>query len=192
MAKSYKDLSQDEKVIVDRLDEVSRGGRHTDYRPEYCKEVIANGLHLQWQWHIYILLGIDKKTFWNWREKHVEFAKACRFSEYLAQSKAADLLLEWADGSKPGNNPASIVIFLKKRFPPHYRQWKDPIKKMEEAQKLHSRGEITDEELANTVSALRTSIEAMLAPTKAEFEEKIEKLDEVLKNGSTISSTEKS
>ena len=52
------------------------GGRPTDYKPEYCKRVIAMGKRGKSPAQMASALGVARQTIDNWGEKHPKFLDA--------------------------------------------------------------------------------------------------------------------
>ncbi len=52
------------------------GGRPTDYRPEFCEQVVEYGK--AGKSHVWIAteLGVSRQTLYTWEEKHPEFLDA--------------------------------------------------------------------------------------------------------------------
>lgn len=190
MTKTFNDLSEGQKETTKRLVEIIKVGRPTKYRPEFLEEIIANGFNLGWQSDLYLLFGIHKDTFNDWKHNNQSVKEACEFREAAARSIAGGILVDWYKGTNGGKHPAILEIFLKRAFPGKYNKDLDYLGKLKEANIRHSEGEITEEQWLTTVNALTSSIECSMAPLKEELEGIIYKIKEEHKNGSTNSGTD--
>lgn len=62
------------------------GGRPTDYRDEYCEQIIELGRLGYSKVQMACELGIVKKTLFNWAEEHPEFLHALTRAEQESQA----------------------------------------------------------------------------------------------------------
>ena len=90
------------------------GGRPTDYRPEYCQQLI-NYCAMGRSYEAFAgFIGVAKQTLYTWEKKHPEFLDAKR----IARSAAQATLEGWAEklvkGDYKGN--ASVLIFMMKNM----------------------------------------------------------------------------
>lgn len=83
-----------------------KGGRPTDYRPEYCERVIQLGRDGKDKTQIAAELGISKKTLYNWIDANPEFLHAIEQSVTLHKAYWIDILQKQAMGTINGSAPA--------------------------------------------------------------------------------------
>ena len=99
-------------------------GRPTDYRPEYCADVIefgSQGKSLTW---MAATLGIAKATLQNWEKEHPEFLVAMTQARALSQQW-------WEDAGQqnmlmaPGQGTFNASVWSRSmaaRFPEDWRE----------------------------------------------------------------------
>lgn len=61
-------------------------GRPTDYKPDYCAEVIEHGKAGKSYTQIACLLDINRDTLYEWRDTYPEFSDALKRSRQYAQA----------------------------------------------------------------------------------------------------------
>lgn len=98
-------------------------GRPTDYKPEYCEQVIKLGMKGKSLEQIAGELGVRYSTLVRWREKHPEFSDAIgdayRLSQKWWEDKGQEHLIEVKDA--PKINAGLYAKIMAARFPHDYR-----------------------------------------------------------------------
>ncbi len=95
-------------------------GRPTDYRPEYCEQVIELGRDGKSVAQIAAELGVCRNTLNNWADAHPEFLTAF--------TRARDLSLAWWEGTAQSNlatsgfNASLWSRSMAARFPADYTE----------------------------------------------------------------------
>jgi hypothetical protein len=97
----------------------NKGGRPTDYRPEYCAKVIELGRLGKSKAQIAAALDVSRQTMLNWTNTHAEFLDAVKRAEELA-------LGWWEDAGQAGLtskgfNATAFIFQMKNRFREDYR-----------------------------------------------------------------------
>lgn len=97
-------------------------GRPTDYKPEYCEQVIEWGKQgKSWTW-IAAELGVIRQTLYNWKDEHPEFLDALTRARELSQQW-------WEDAGQNGMEKAGFSASvwsrsMAARFPEDWREIK--------------------------------------------------------------------
>lgn len=95
-------------------------GRPSEYKPEYCQEVIdfmSEGYSIgAFAGHI----GVARQTLYNWMDAHPEFMDAVKVAEGLSQNAWESRLIDF---SKTGEGNATALIFGLKNRARH--DWRD-------------------------------------------------------------------
>ena len=95
------------------------------YKPEYCKtavEVLSKGKSLA---AVCVACGVCRKTLYNWRDTHPEFAEALNLGVQHAQTVWEDLGEEGIRGDLKGFGGAPWIFTMKNRFREDYAEEKD-------------------------------------------------------------------
>jgi hypothetical protein len=99
-------------------------GRPTDYRPEYCEQVIEYGKRGKSVAWMAAELGVAKQTIHNWAEEHPEFLDAFNVAKLHSQRW-------WEDAGQdnmlmaPGQGTMNASIWSRSmaaRFPDDWRE----------------------------------------------------------------------
>lgn len=99
-------------------------GRPTDYRPEYCKQIIEQGKLGKSVVQMANHFDVVKQTLFDWSDKHPEFLdafrKAKQFSQEWWESVGQTHLIEVKDGEKI--NAGLYAKSMAARFPDDWRE----------------------------------------------------------------------
>jgi hypothetical protein len=99
---------------------VSDLGRPTDYRPEFCEQVIEFGREGKSYTQIAARLDVAKSTLYLWMERHPDFSDAMTRARDLAQSWFED---KGQDGLiMSGFNASLWAKQVSARFPDDYTE----------------------------------------------------------------------
>ena len=71
--------------------EANKVGRPTDYRPEFCEQVIELGRQGKSHAQIAATLGCARKTLYEWQSLYPEFSNAIMYARDLAQAWFEDI-----------------------------------------------------------------------------------------------------
>ena len=97
----------------------ARGGRPTDYRPEYCRRAIELGRQGKSRAQIAAALDQARQTLYDWERAHPEFLDAMRRAHDLA-------LAHWEDEGQRGMwagkqfNAQAYALQMRNRFQSEY------------------------------------------------------------------------
>jgi transposase len=97
-------------------------GKPTDYKPEYCQELIdymAQGYgYLAFAGKI----GVSIQTMYDWEKAHDEYLEAKERAFEANRRVWDEAATDAALGRKTGINPTIMIFNLKNRFP---KEWRD-------------------------------------------------------------------
>jgi hypothetical protein len=88
-----------------------------DYDPAICAaipEMFSDGSSITKV--CVIKLKIARSTYYEWKERHPEFAKACEIGEQISETIHEKKLQDGADGEIENYNAASRIFIMKSRF----------------------------------------------------------------------------
>lgn len=101
---------------------MSERGRPTDYRPEYCDDVIALGREGASKAEMAHALGVSRNTLDNWASANPEFLSAVKEAVSLAQGWWESEGRKAVFGKIQNFNATAFIFTMKNRFPD---DWKD-------------------------------------------------------------------
>ncbi|MFC0282414.1 hypothetical protein ACFFJB_14740 [Camelimonas abortus] len=99
-----------------------KGGRPTEYRPEYCERVIQLGREGASKAEMAHALGVSRNTLDNWAEANPEFLSAVKEAVSLAQGWWESEGRKATFGLVPGFNATAFIFNMKNRFPDDWRE----------------------------------------------------------------------
>lgn len=90
-------------------------GRPTDYRPEYCEQVVKymqDGAHvIEFAAHI----GVAKSTVYKWAEDYSEFSDALKIANTKSTAAWLKMHRDKASGAKKEGSDVLIIQMLKNK-----------------------------------------------------------------------------
>jgi hypothetical protein len=88
-------------------------GRPTDYKPEYCKQLIAWMKKPRSYESFGSVIGVARETLYLWEKKHPEFMHAKRLGRLACQASCEALLIAQSTGQIKGGSQSSLIFFMK-------------------------------------------------------------------------------
>ncbi len=99
-------------------------GRPSDYRPEYCQQLIdlytVGGDHFEFC----AMVGISDMTFYNWRDNHDEFKEAWQRGDTLARNFYNLEYRKQGLSKEKYPNSSQLFTYMRQRWPKEFS--KDP------------------------------------------------------------------
>lgn len=129
-------------------------GRPTDYRPEFCEQVVELGREGKSHAQIAAALDVARQTLHNWADAHPEFLDAITRARDLAQAWFEDKGQTGLETS--GFNASLWAKQVSARFPDDYTErQKREITGKDGGPIAIAAGELTDDQLAAIAAGRR-------------------------------------
>ncbi|KAK6020560.1 hypothetical protein OSTOST_13784, partial [Ostertagia ostertagi] len=110
------------EIVAGPMSDKPKGGRPTDYRPEYCERVIQLGREGASKAEMAFALGVSKTTLNSWAANNPEFLTAVNEAVELAQGWWEHNGKKAVFGEVPGFNATAFIFTMKNRFPDDWRE----------------------------------------------------------------------
>jgi hypothetical protein len=107
--------------------------QQSEYKPEYCAtavKVLSGGESLA---AVCAEIGISRKTLYNWRDAHEEFAEALQYGLQVAQRDWESLGRSGIQGDIKNFSASPWIFTMKNRFRDDYKDDKDDSKSPSES-----------------------------------------------------------
>lgn len=128
------------------------GGRPTDYRPEYCQQIVdfmSDGSHvIQFAAHV----GVAKSTVYKWAEDNAEFSDALKRANSVSTAAWLKQYQLRAFGITKDGSDALLIHMLKKKDRYEFGD-ENPEKKIED-----TGANILDKLSSETLSAMAKDV----------------------------------
>jgi hypothetical protein len=122
-------------------------GRPTEYRPEYCEEVVKNCMHGKWaatEDQLADFFGVERQTIANWKKKHPEFLYAIKRAKLEVDNTIEGTLFTRAQRG----DVTACIFWLKNRRPELWRDKQDVQVRAQVQAVTIDLSAFTDQELA--------------------------------------------